>query len=122
MQQVAECQWIEQKRILGFAGLGPSETVSPEIAQRIAEQFGERSRRLLTLKGRDHDGMITADKPVIGSQLPSVPVDPARDCGYCRRQIVEFGQAGEQPVGPSCCMFGYARALSMKFRWVRRIE
>ena len=81
MQQVSERQCIEQKRIFGLAGLGPTKTVSPEIAERIAQQFGERGRRLLTIKGRGYNGMIVADKPVIGRQTPGMPVDPAGSRG-----------------------------------------
>ncbi len=66
MQQIADCEGVEQKRIFGLAGLGPAETVLPEIAERIAQQFDERGRRLLTLKGPSYDGMISADESVVG--------------------------------------------------------
>ena len=75
MQQVAKCEGIEQKRIFGLAGLTPAKTVSPEIAERIAHQFDERCRRLLTSEGRHHDGMIPEEMlgrtsfPAIG-ELP----------------------------------------------------
>jgi hypothetical protein len=118
MQQVAKCEGIEQKRIFGLSGLIPAETVSPEIAERIAQQFDERGRRLLALQGRHYDGMIPADQSIVGGQPPGVPVDPAGDRGYCSRQLVEFVRAGEQPIGPSRCMLGYARTLAVHFRWV----
>src|ERR1700726_4837801 len=118
MQKLAKCEGIEQKRIFGFAGFIPAKTVLPEIAERIAQQFDERGRRLLTLKCPHHNGMIMANAPIIGGQTPGVPVDPARDRGYCSRQLVEFVRAGEQPIGPSRCMLGYARTLAVHFRWV----
>src|SRR6266436_4142999 len=66
--------------------------------------------------------MIMANEPIIGSQPPCAPVDPAGDCGYCCRQLVEFVRAREQPIGPSRCMLGYARTLAVHFRRVRRIQ
>jgi hypothetical protein len=85
MQQVTKCEGIEQKRIFCLSGLIPAKTVSPEIAERIAQQFDERGRRLLTLEGRHHDGMIMANEPVVGGQPLGAPVDLAGDCGYCCR-------------------------------------
>ena len=95
MQQVAKWEGIEQKLIFGFSGFIPAKPVSPEIAERIAQQFDERGRRLLTFEGRHHDGMIMANEPIIGSQPLGAPVDPAGDRGYCCRQLVEFVRAGE---------------------------
>jgi len=66
MHEVAERQGVEQKRIFGLAGLIPVETVLPEIAERIAQQFDERGRRLLALKRARHNGMIMANEPVMG--------------------------------------------------------
>src|SRR5271163_341899 len=77
MHEVSKCQGIEQQRIFGLAGLIPVETVLPEIAERIAQQFDQRSRRLLTMKSRRHDRMIMANEPIVGGQPPGVPVDPA---------------------------------------------
>ena len=79
MQQVAKCEGIEPKRIFGLAGLTPAKTVSPEIAERIAHQFDERGRRLLTFEGRHHDGMIRTNEPIVGGQPLAAPVDPAGD-------------------------------------------
>ena len=81
MQQVPERQYIEQKRLFRLAGLGPAKTVSPEIPERIAQQFDQRGRRLLPLKGRRYNRMIAADEPVAGGQPPGMPIDPAGDCG-----------------------------------------
>ncbi len=77
MHEIAECQGVEQKRVFGLAGLMPAETVLPEIAERIAQQFDERGRRLLALKGPHHDGMITANESVMRGQPLGMPVDPA---------------------------------------------
>src|SRR5580692_6371451 len=115
MQQIADCEGVEQKRIFGLAGLSPAETVLPEIAERIAQQFNERCCRLLTLKGRCHDGMITADESVVWGQPPGVPVDPAGPGSLRLRQGLEFVRAGEQPIRPSRCMFRYAGALTVDF-------
>ena len=77
MHEIAKCQGVEQKRVFGLAGLVPAETVLPEIAEWIAQQFDERGRRLLALKGPHHDGMITANEPVMRGQPLGMPVDPA---------------------------------------------
>jgi hypothetical protein len=45
MDEVTEDEGIQQKRIVGLAGLIPVESVPPEIAQRIAQQFSLHSRR-----------------------------------------------------------------------------
>src|SRR5437588_13118469 len=101
MQQIADGEGVEQKRIFGLAGLSPAETVLPEIAERIAQQFDEGGCRLLTLEGPCHDGMITADESVVWCEPPGVPVDPASPGSLRLRQGLEFVRAGEQPVGPS---------------------
>jgi hypothetical protein len=66
----------EQKRVFGLAGLLPAESVLPEIAERIAQQFDQRGRRLPALKRGQHDGMIVANDAIIGGQPPGAPIDP----------------------------------------------
>jgi hypothetical protein len=41
MHQIAECKGVQQQRIFGLARLIPVEGVSPQIAERIAQQFDE---------------------------------------------------------------------------------
>ncbi len=44
------------------------------------------------------------------------------DSGFRFRQGLEFVRAGEQPIGPSCGMLGYARALAVHFWQVGGIQ
>jgi hypothetical protein len=82
MDEIAECESVEQQRIFGLARLVPVKGVLPKIAERIAQQFDERGRRLLALKRTQHDGVIMANEPVMGCQSLSMPIDPAGRRGF----------------------------------------